>query len=150
MSVETYTYWKNNEGEVFAFEEGFEIPSNLRQMTSDEVDAHLNRVPSMWTNGTSLREAFRMDISGWRIATDQEIAEIVYMSAIEAAQYELNKFRKLASDNIDPLQDMRDVGEDTPDSNNLLSLWKKYRVELNNIVGQAGYPTQINWPNPPV
>ncbi|ANY86000.1 tail fiber assembly protein [Pseudomonas putida] len=50
---------------------------------------------------------------------------------------------------IAPLQDAVDLGEATSQEEALLVLWKKYRVALNRIQDQPGYPNEITWPAPP-
>lgn len=58
--------------------------------------------------------------------------------------------RRVAADAaIAPLQDAVDIGEATDEETALLTAWKKYRVLLNRVSAQAGYPNTIDWPNTP-
>lgn len=58
--------------------------------------------------------------------------------------------RRLVADTaIAPLQDAVDIEESTDAELALLKAWKKYRVALNRVPEQAGYPTTIEWPVAP-
>ncbi|OEC52278.1 tail fiber assembly protein [Pseudomonas sp. ENNP23] len=48
-----------------------------------------------------------------------------------------------------PLQDAMDLGEATADEQEQLRVWKNYRVQLNRIEQQPGFPNSIEWPEPP-
>lgn len=50
---------------------------------------------------------------------------------------------------IAPLQDAVDLDEATVEEAGLLTAWKKYRVLLNRVTAQPGYPTSIDWPVAP-
>lgn len=50
---------------------------------------------------------------------------------------------------IAPLQDAVDLEEATAEDIALLKKWRKYRVDLNRISQQEGYPAQIEWPAVP-
>lgn len=50
---------------------------------------------------------------------------------------------------IAPLQDAVDLDEATDAEIALLKKWKQYRVALNRIQDQAGYPAEITWPAAP-
>jgi len=57
--------------------------------------------------------------------------------------------RATADAAIAPLQDAVDIGEATDDEGTLLTAWKKFRVLLNRVPAQAGYPATIDWPVAP-
>ncbi|MEE1922694.1 tail fiber assembly protein [Pseudomonas sp. 148P] len=58
--------------------------------------------------------------------------------------------RRAAADAaIAPLQDAVDIDEATEDEASLLKEWKRYRVALNRLPEQPGYPAEIDWPAPP-
>lgn len=46
-------------------------------------------------------------------------------------------------------QDEVDVDEATDEDLAELKAWKKYRVALNRMPDQAGYPQAIDWPSAP-
>ncbi|OAI85002.1 phage tail protein [Pseudomonas putida] len=57
--------------------------------------------------------------------------------------------RAVADAAIAPLQDAVDIDEATEVEAALLKEWKRYRVALNRLPEQPGYPTEIDWPAPP-
>lgn len=58
--------------------------------------------------------------------------------------------RIMADAAIAPLQDAIDIAEATEAETMQLTAWKKYRVLLNRVSAQAGYPKAIDWPIPPI
>lgn len=50
---------------------------------------------------------------------------------------------------IAPLQDAVDLDDATPAEIAALKAWKQYRVALNRIEQQAGFPASVNWPVKP-
>ncbi|MFK0088732.1 tail fiber assembly protein [Pseudomonas sp. NPDC090755] len=56
---------------------------------------------------------------------------------------------RIAALRIAPLQDAVDIEEATDAEKAELVLWKKYRVALNRVQDQPGYPDTINWPAMP-
>lgn len=50
---------------------------------------------------------------------------------------------------IAPLQDAVDLGDASSDEEAALLAWKRYRVALNRIEQQDGYPATIEWPVSP-
>ena len=56
---------------------------------------------------------------------------------------------KLAAIRIAPLQDAVDLGNSTPEEYAALTKWKQYRVDVNRINKQPGFPTLIDWPTSP-
>lgn len=55
----------------------------------------------------------------------------------------------LAGLRIAPLQDAVDLDDATAADIANLKLWKQYRVAVNRISSQAGFPTVIDWPAQP-
>ncbi len=55
----------------------------------------------------------------------------------------------LATLRINPLQDAVDLGDASDADASLLKLWKQYRVAVNRVSSQVGYPGEIDWPNQP-
>jgi hypothetical protein len=55
----------------------------------------------------------------------------------------------LAAIRIAPVQDAIDIGEATDDELTALGAWKQYRIALNRIEQQAGFPHTISWPSSP-
>lgn len=50
---------------------------------------------------------------------------------------------------IAPLQDAVELEEASAQEQSLLKAWKAYRVALNRIEQQSGYPQDIRWPEAP-
>ncbi|WP_060507159.1 tail fiber assembly protein [Pseudomonas sp. NBRC 111124] len=72
--------------------------------------------------------------------------EAVHLAQVQA---EVARLRAQADAAIAPLQDALDLDEATDDETALLKEWKRYRVALNRLPEQQGYPTDIDWPAPP-
>lgn len=56
----------------------------------------------------------------------------------------------IATARIAPLQDAVDLDQATAAEIALLKKWKQYRVALNRIQDQAGFPASVDWPIAPV
>lgn len=54
-----------------------------------------------------------------------------------------------ATARISPLQDAVDLGEATANEEASLKKWKQYRVAVNRVDQQPGFPTSIAWPPEP-
>lgn len=65
------------------------------------------------------------------------------------AQAEIARLRAIADYAVAPLQDAVDVDEATDADISALKAWKKYRVALNRVAEQEGYPEIIEWPDAP-
>lgn len=64
-------------------------------------------------------------------------------------QSETARLRAIADAAITPLQDAVYIEEATVEEEALLKLWRKYRVELNRLPEQTGYPQTVVWPEVP-
>lgn len=60
-----------------------------------------------------------------------------------------DKLLAVAANRMGPLQDAVDIGRATDADVDRLNLWKGYRVDLNQIEEQAGFPHEILWPLSP-
>jgi hypothetical protein len=81
----------------------------------------------------------------------QMITQAMKDAAAQAAQQaqastEQARLRSAADYAIAPLQDAVDIDEATDADVALLKAWKKYRIALNKIPDQIGYPGEIAWP----
>lgn len=110
--------------------------------------------------------AVRYDHAGWRSVTGPEDIiegleyflasedgpppEIVPLPMNEAqALAERDRLLGIAAIRIAPLQDAVDLGIATEEETALLLKWKQYRVALNRIQTQPGFPGAVNWPVAP-
>ncbi|NWE20204.1 tail fiber assembly protein [Pseudomonas sp. P7548] len=66
-----------------------------------------------------------------------------------AAIAKRNELLAIAANRMGPLQDAVDVERVTDDEVALLKLWKAYRIDLNRIEQQDGFPAEIQWPVSP-
>ncbi len=82
--------------------------------------------------------------SGWVVDADLVAAE-----AIAKAMVERDGSLALAAIRIAPLADAVDLGDASDEDVSSLRQWKQYRVALNRIEQQAGFPLNIEWPVAP-
>ena len=68
----------------------------------------------------------------------------------EEAQNEIASRRAVADYSIRPFQDAVDIDDATDSEVAALKAWKKYRVALNRVHEQQGYPLKIEWPEVPI
>ncbi|MBA4361974.1 MULTISPECIES: tail fiber assembly protein [Pseudomonas] len=68
---------------------------------------------------------------------------------IARVQSRVSVERRRADEAVAPLQDALDIDEITDAERAELMLWKKYRVDLNRIPDQPGYPGTVDWPVSP-
>lgn len=85
------------------------------------------------------------------VADENGAPKLVEKPALTAEQATAEKFSllSLASIYISPLQDAADLGVATEEDVASLKRWKQYRVALNRIEQQPGYPASIEWPAAP-
>ena len=81
--------------------------------------------------------------------TEQEEADLVRKQLVSEAVLKVAKLLEDAALRIAPLQDAVDIDEATEEEIASLKSWKKYRVALNRIPEQLGYPQTIDWPSVP-
>ncbi|SDR97161.1 virus tail fibre assembly protein, lambda gpK [Pseudomonas asplenii] len=68
---------------------------------------------------------------------------------IEQANTKRDSLLVTAANRMGPLQDAVDLDEATSDEVSLLKAWKQYRVALNRVAQQAGFPIDVVWPELP-
>lgn len=68
---------------------------------------------------------------------------------LASVQAKAAALRADADSAIAPLQDAVDIDDATDAEVAALKAWKKYRVALNRLPEQPGYPADIDWPAPP-
>lgn len=81
--------------------------------------------------------------------TAEAKAEASAEQELTAAVAEAARRRAVADAAIAPLQDAVDLGDSSENEVALLTEWKRYRVALNRLADQQGYPASIDWPAPP-
>ena len=78
---------------------------------------------------------------------DKDLAASEQLRATATA--EIAQRRATADLAIAPLQDAVDLEEATPEENDALKAWKRYRIALNCLPEQPGFPETIDWPELP-
>lgn len=73
--------------------------------------------------------------------TDEEMAAVAKMKC--------DQLLSIATLRIAPLQDAIDLDEATATEQASLKAWKQYRVAINRVPEQQGYPGTIDWPRQP-
>lgn len=68
---------------------------------------------------------------------------------IEQANIKRDSLLAAAASRMGPLQDAVELDEAVPDEVSLLKAWKQYRVALNRVEQQAGFPVDVTWPELP-
>ena len=68
---------------------------------------------------------------------------------LATVQETITQLITLASEKIATLQDAVDLGIATTEETASLTAWKTYRVAVNRVPTQSGYPTTIDWPPVP-
>jgi hypothetical protein len=102
--------------------------------TADDVEAHGRAIYAECASG-------QWGDTPHYFPTDAELLGAVQ----ERASRELHR----ANSEVTKYQDRVDVDDATDADIALLMAWKKYRVALNRIPDQAGYPHAITWPVTP-
>lgn len=65
---------------------------------------------------------------------------------VAVATAERDRLLGLAAIRVGPLQDAVDLGTASKAESASLKAWKQYRVDVNRIQSQAGFPDKIEWP----
>lgn len=96
---------------------------------------------------------------GLESLTDKELAKIraaqeaasapTLEQVLQDANAQRDRLLTLAGLRIAPLQDAIDLGESTDTDIAALKLWRAYRVAVNRVSQQSGYPNKIEWPAAP-
>lgn len=146
-------YVDETTGVVYAYpEDGSQdsfMGSNLRKMSAEEIVAHLNPQPRYWTDGITLIYSAASVILGMRLASQEEIEQLLPAMKLREAAEKISGLRQVADQALAPLQDAVDIDEATPEEVAALTAWKKFRVALIRLPEQQGYPDEVVWPLPP-
>lgn len=82
--------------------------------------------------------------------TAEDAAEVMAELVSNEAMQRRDELLQVAAIRIAPLLDAQDLGKATDDEAARLQAWKLYRIELNRIDKQEGFPASINWPIAPI
>ena len=84
-----------------------------------------------------------------QVITAEQKSQAAAEQMLAAVVAEVAQRRAAADTAIAPLQDAVDLDEATETEAAALKQWKRYRVALNRLPDQPGYPAVIDWPAPP-
>ncbi|HGM5580729.1 TPA: tail fiber assembly protein [Pseudomonas putida] len=84
-----------------------------------------------------------------QVITADDKARFAAEQHLIVVQSEIAQRRAAADYAIAPLQDAVDLDEATAAEAALLKDWKRYRIALNRLPEQPGYPTSFDWPVAP-
>lgn len=91
--------------------------------------------------------------SGLEPIGDSELAQIIEEReapvVLLVAYAKRDELLAMARIRIDPLQDAVDLGKATASEVASLKKWKEYRIDVNRIDSQDGFPKTIDWPKQP-
>ncbi|WP_123587034.1 tail fiber assembly protein [Pseudomonas fluorescens] len=90
-----------------------------------------------------------MSIDWSRLITKAMKEQVAADQALSIVVSEIDRRRVIADKAIAPLQDAVDIDDATDADVVLLKAWKKYRVALNRLPDEPGYPSNISWPVTP-
>lgn len=85
-----------------------------------------------------------------QVVTEEDKAQAEAELLRATASAEVAQRRATADAAIAPLQDAVDLEDATAEEAEMLKAWKRYRVALSRLPEQAGWPTEIEWPELPV
>lgn len=80
----------------------------------------------------------------------EDAAEVMAQLVSNEAMQRRDELLQVAAIRIAPLLDAQDLGKATDEEAARLQAWKLYRIELNRIDKQEGFPALINWPIAPI
>ena len=116
--------------------------------TAQKITAVLGETPAD-INATPVKPM--VDYPKWdEITSSWFTDETAQLSAQKTtATCEVQQLLSIANDKIVPLQDAVDLGIATDAETISLTKWKTYRVLVNRVPTQPGFPTAIDWPSMP-
>lgn len=120
-------YYVSKDGELFAYEEDGSQDAFIRADLTPINDEEL----------AAIRKQQEADAA----PTAEQLKEV--------AVAKRDELLTLAGIRIAPLQDAVDLDEATADEVSSLKQWKQFRVAVNRVTAQEGFPLSIEWPTLP-
>lgn len=124
---------EDNRGVIYSTESG-----------AESVLSDLGPVPDGYTSKQPPSSNHTWGGSSWRLSKELENAALTQEAIATRSNLLTN-----ASVRMGPLQDAVDIGDASDAEKDLLVAWKRYRVYLNRIELQEGFPKNIEWPKSP-
>lgn len=82
--------------------------------------------------------------TAWRVDAEAQRTALTVQ-----AQQEIQQKLAAAYSRRRPLEDAVELGMASADEKAVLTIWKRYCVELSRVPQQAGFPVDISWPDEP-
>lgn len=105
------------------------------------VPADINATPSPPRTMDDVWQAANND---WVIDPEKRIARLT-----AEAMLTRDRLLAIASMRMAPLQDAVDIKDANAAEKSALLKWKQYRIDVNRIAQQSGFPDQLVWPDAP-
>lgn len=117
-------------------------PSDGRVPLPTDQDPQPGPIGLAWTDTVGV-------IDWSQVVTLEMKQEAATAQHLAGVQSDIAARRAAADSAMAPLQDAMDIDDATDAEVAALKAWKKYRVALNRLPEQPGYPIDIDWPAPP-
>ncbi|MCX2891711.1 tail fiber assembly protein [Pseudomonas sp. DCB_BI] len=124
---------EDNRGAIYSTEDGAVSALN-----------DLGPIPDGYTSKQPPSQSHTWSGTSWRLSKELENAALTKEATATRAKLLVD-----AAVRMGPLQDAVDIGEASDAEKDLLVAWKRYRVYLNRIELQEGFPKTIVWPQSP-
>lgn len=132
-------------GEKWQVVADFRLVSLWSTLTAQRVHAVIGDTPASMS-ATELEPPL---FAAWRDNHWTVDRDVERQAKVAEVELKVSACRAEADREIVPLQDAVDLEMATPGELAQLKAWKTYRVMLNRVPQQTGYPTQIEWPTAP-
>ena len=106
--------------------------------------AELGELPEAFTTEPKPGQFYQWLEGAWV----EDVAAAAEAARKQALQ-QRDAYLEVATLRIAPLQDAVDLGDATADEEAQLLAWKRYRVALNRVQQQEGFPQDVAWPVKP-
>ena len=134
-----FLYSASENGFYITSVNGADVPKDVVEITEDQWQSLLE--------GQSSGKVLSGDSKGRPVLKSPPGPTNEQLAANAVAQRDA--LLALAGLRIAPLQDAVDLEDASNEDSALLKQWKQYRVALNRIQDQSGFPKKISWPVAP-
>ncbi len=113
--------------------------------SAEKVSSYLGESPED-INATQIEPT--VDYPTWDVKSSAWVTdEAAKLSAQTAeATSKVQQLLSVANNKMEPLQDAADLGIATEAETTSLTKWKTFRVLVNRVTSQSGFPINIDWP----
>lgn len=132
--------WLHNNGEIIQVKDN-RGTYYLKETGEAVTYKELGDIPNTLTKKAPTSPYDKWDGKKWLKDEEAETQALKQQAVTQRDNYLV-----MASEKIAPLQDAVDIDEATDEEVAKLKEWKKYRVQLNRLESQSGFPREIDWP----